>query len=38
LEAALNVFVSEAITLDFSHQQIVDAVEKRLEQIAAIQK
>ena len=35
LENALNVFLSEALTLDFNPQQIQEEVAKRLEQMTA---
>ncbi len=35
LENALNVFLSEALTLDFDPQQIQDEVARRLEQMTA---
>jgi hypothetical protein len=34
LKNALNVFLSEALTLDFDPQQIQEEVAKRLEQMA----
>jgi GntR family transcriptional regulator len=38
LDQALDVFLSEALTLDYAPQQIEEAVAKRLEQMTAKQK
>lgn len=38
LEHALDIFLSEALTLDFPAEQIQDAVAKRLEQMKASQE